>query len=294
MDERITIAGRLASEALEFGASLIVEGVRVDEVIDAIESFVLERDALVAFPPQISMDSFAAHDTARTDDDRVLSGVVKLDVGVSYDGFIGDNALTIDLSGEHAALLRACRSALDAAIAAAAPGAPIDFMSRAIEESITSEGFRPVVNLAGHGVDRFEIHTSPNVPNVAGARGVLEPGMTVAIEPFATNGFGRIKDSGEPEVFRQLAKRPIRDPIARRVLTLISQRRGLPFSARWLAREVGAVRAKHALNILVQNQAVTSYAPLREVQDGVVAQFERTIHVLDDEIVVTTPWVWPR
>ena len=293
MDERITTAGRLASEALEYGASLIVEGALVGEVIDAVESFVLERDAIVAFPPQISMDSFAAHDTARIDDDRVLSGVVKLDVGVSYDGFIGDNALTIDLTGEHTAVLDACRGALDAAIRAAAPGGSIDALSRAIEDTITKAGFRPVANLSGHGLDRFEIHTAPNVPNIAGARGVLEPGMTVAIEPFATDGYGRIKDSGEPEVFRQIAKRSVRDPIARRVVSLVARRKGLPFSARWLAREVGAVRAKHAINVLVQNQVITSYAPLREVQDGVVAQFERTIHVLEDEVIVTTPWQWP-
>jgi methionyl aminopeptidase len=293
MDERIAVAGRLASEALEYGASLITKGVLIGEVIDAIESFVSERDAIVAFPPQISMDSFAAHDTARIDDDRILSGVVKLDVGVSYDGFIGDNALTIDLSGEHTALLEACRGALDAAIAAAAPREPIDLMSRAIEEAITAAGFTPVANLSGHGVARFEIHTSPNVPNVAGARGSLEPGMTVAIEPFATSGYGRIKDSGEPEVFRQVAKRSVRDPIARPVLARIAERRGLPISARWLAHEFGAVRAKHALNVLVQNRILTSYAPLREVQDGVVAQFERTIHVLNDQIVVTTPWEWP-
>ena len=294
MDERILAAGRLASEALEHGASLIVEGARVDETIDAIESFVLERDALVAFPPQISMGAFAAHDTARIEDERVLEGVVKLDIGVCVDGFIGDNALTVDLSGEHSALLDACRDALDNAIAAASPKGPIDEVSRAIEDTIRAAGFRPVANLSGHGLSRYEIHTRPNIPNVAGAHGVLEPGMTVAIEPFATTGFGRIRDVGDPEVFRQSAKRSVRDPITRKALALIARRNGMPFSARWLARETGAVRAKHALNVLVQNQVISSYAPLREVQDGIVAQFERTIHVLDDRIVVTTPWQWPK
>ena len=290
MDERISRAGALASEALEFGASLIVEGASVASVVDAVESFVLERDALVAFPPQVSMNAFAAHDTAGIDDDRVLSGVVKLDVGVAFDGFIGDNALTIDLSGDHADLLGACRSALDAAIDAAAPGAPIDALSSAIERSIRTAGFEPIANLSGHGVARFEIHTAPNVPNVSGASGILEPGMTVAIEPFATTGFGRIMDSGDPEVFRQSSRRSVRDVIARRVLSTIAQRQGMPFSARWLAREVGASRARHAINVLVQNHVLTSYAPLREVQEGFVAQFERTIHVLEDGVVVTTPW----
>lgn len=291
MDERIVRAGALASEALEFGVSRIKEGENVGDVIDAIASFVEERDAIVAFPPQISIDGFAAHDTARIDDERTLSGVVKLDVGVSVDGFIGDNAFTIDLTGNYADLLAACRKALDDALALAAPGVAVDALASVIESAIRGAGFEPIANLSGHGLSQYEIHTAPNVPNVSGATSaVLEPGMHVAIEPFATTGFGRIRDSGDPEVFRQASRRSVRDPIARRALTLISARKGLPFSARWLAQHIGDTRAKHAINALMQGRVLVSYAPLREVQDGIVAQFERTIYVEDDRVVITTPW----
>lgn len=295
MDEAQREAGLLASEALEFGASLVKRGAPLGATLDEIERFIVEEGGDVAFPPQISMNEFAAHDTAGIDDDRTISGVVKLDVGAAVEGFIGDNALTIDLTGEHADLLAACRAALDAALAAAKPNGPISEMSEAIESTIRAAGFSPVENLSGHGLAQYEVHTEPSVPNVAAGRsGTLEPGMTVAVEPFATTGYGRITDQGDPEVFRQAVRRNVRDPIARRVLQVIGARRGMPFSARWLAREVGEARAKHAINALILARIIVAYAPLKEVQGGLVAQFERTIHVHEDRIEILTPWQWPK
>lgn len=295
MEEAQRAAGALSSEALEYGASLVVPGAPLGETLDAVERFILEKGGDIAFPPQISMNEYAAHDTAAVDEERTLAGVVKLDVGAAIDGYIGDNALTIDLTGEHADLLAACRAALDAGLKAAKPNGPISEMSAAIESAIRSAGFEPVANLSGHGLGRFEVHTEPSVPSVSvGKSGTLEPGMTVAIEPFATTGYGRIADHGDPEVFRQAARRNVRDPIARRVLQVIGTRRGMPFSARWLAREVGEARAKHAINALILARILISYAPLKEVQDGLVAQFERTIHVHEDTIEILTPWVWPK
>ncbi len=57
------------------------------------------------------------------DDKTVFSDqIVCLDVGIHVDGFIGDNAVTVDLSGKHENLVKASREALDNAITIMKPG----------------------------------------------------------------------------------------------------------------------------------------------------------------------------
>jgi methionyl aminopeptidase len=110
---------------------------------------------------------------------------------VEVNGFIGDNACTIDLSGNNAELTKASEDALAAAIAAIKEGITLGEIGQAIEGAITKRGFSPVRNLGGHGLDKYEIHTPPSIPNIANNDPIrLEKGQIVAIEPFATSGAG--------------------------------------------------------------------------------------------------------
>lgn len=279
-------AGRIANRILSTGASLVRPGSGVLETVDALEAMVLEADAGLAFPLNCSFNEAAAHDTASEDDERLFSpgDLVKLDLGVHLDGYVADTAVTIDL-GDHAELVRASRAALDAAIALAQPGVTTGELGAAIQAAIEGHGFRPVANLTGHGLNQFLLHGPPSVPNVGHPGGMpLQEGQVVAIEPFASTGSGFVSEAARVEIYGQVAVRPTRLPSARRLLELVRERRGMPFSRRWLdvpKREV-------ALTNLVKQGIVRTYPVLHDLPGSFVSQAEHTLVILEDGCLVTT------
>lgn len=283
-------AGSIAAQSLQYGKSLMKEGALVVDVLDKVEDFMQKQGAGIAFPAQISLNTVAAHACSDLNDETVIGAddVVKLDVGAHVNGFIGDNALTINLSKEHADLIKASRDAVNEAVKIATPGTPVGEIGGVIQDTIMNAGFSPVRNLSGHGLGEFEIHTAPSMPNVRlDESEELEEDMTIAIEPFATNGKGAIADSGSATVFTHIANRPVRSPIARQLLTKIQSYDGLPFAMRWLERDFGSAKTRLGLKQLEQAQCITSHPPLKEIGNGLVAQSEHTVLVKDKPIITT-------
>ncbi len=286
-------AGRIAAQALEHGAALIKPGAIVRDILDSVERFILDNGAGIAFPAQISINEVAAHSCPAEDDDTALKegDVVKLDVGAHVDGYVGDNAVTVNLGPgdeDKARLVEASRAARDAAVQLVKAGVTPDELGRAIEAEITARGFQPVVNLSGHGLDRFVIHTSPSIPNYPnGDRRPLTAGQVIAIEPFATTGKGKIFSSSHPTLFALVALRPVRSPITRQVLERIKGYHGLPFTTRWLTREFGA-KARLTLKELERVGALHAYPPLPEEAKGLVSQSEHTVLVEEDGCRILT------
>jgi len=85
-------AGEIAREALHYGAKFIKIGASLLDVTEKVEDKVKELGGEFAFPPQISLNDIAAHYCADPNDETVFKkgDVVKLDVGVMIDGYIGD------------------------------------------------------------------------------------------------------------------------------------------------------------------------------------------------------------
>jgi len=109
-------AGALAKEVRAFGKALVKTGASYNAVIAAINQKITSLGAIAAFPPQLALNDVAAHYLPQPDEDIIFSDeVVKLDIGVCYNGAIGDCAVTIDLSGKHQVLIDAAESALLAA-----------------------------------------------------------------------------------------------------------------------------------------------------------------------------------
>jgi methionyl aminopeptidase len=286
-------AGNIAARAREHGAGLIKPGVKLLDVATSVERFIVDHGGGPAFPCCISIDADAAHETPAVLDERVFreGQVVKLDTGVQVDGWIGDTAITVEVGTDrYAALKRATQDALDAALKVVRPGVDIRDVSAAIEGAIRGHGFQPIVNLTGHSVDQYHQHAGVSIPNVAStARGRLEHGMAVAIEPFSTDGVGKIKDSAGGHIYHYMGPRPVRDPTARKALEFIQQKHDkLPFAERWIAEAIPADRVTYTMRLLERAGAVKQYSILREVGGGQVTQFEHTILVLDEGCVVTT------
>lgn len=292
--EKYRKAGAVAAKARAFGATLIQPGARLTEVAEKVEAFIVQEGATPAFPCCISIDADAAHDTPGVLDERVFQDgqLVKLDCGTQVDGWIGDTAITVEVgTSRHAAMQKAVKEALEAGVAAVKPGGvQIREISQAIETVLKSHGLAPIFNLTGHSVDQYHQHAGLSIPNVAEmARGRVEPGTAIAIEPFGTDGAGKIKNSIGGHIYHFMGARPQRDPLARQALEYIQKNHAeLPFAERWVAKAVPENRVTYVMRLLERTGAVKQYPVLREVQNGQVAQYEHTVLVLPDEVVVTT------
>ncbi len=168
--EKYKLAGKIAREAREYGAGLVREGASLLEAVNTIEALIISRGARPAFPVNIAINDVAAHFTPRHDETglRFARGdVVKLDVGVHVDGYIGDTATTIEVgAGAWSDMKKAAEEALAAALELLRPGADLALVGQAIETTIAARGFKPIENLTGHSLERNVLHAGISVPNI--------------------------------------------------------------------------------------------------------------------------------
>jgi len=123
--------------------------------------------------------------------------IVSLDVGVIYNGFVGDNARTVAVGGcslDAQRLMDVTEKALYEGIAQAVPGNRVVEISRSIQNYVENHGFSIVREFVGHGVGRT-MHEEPQVPNFVEGKSSpkLRPGMTLAIEPMVNSGQSGVK-----------------------------------------------------------------------------------------------------
>lgn len=287
--EKYKKAGRIAAEALAFGKNLIKPGTPLLEVVEKTEEKIAQLGGNLAFPVQIALNDIAAHFCPDIDDKIILNDqIASIDIGVHIDGFIGDNACTVDLSGKRTELIKASEEALQEAIKVVRAGVTLGKIGAAIHDAITKYGFSPVINLSGHGVDKFNIHSKPNIPNFnTKNKTQLEEDMVIAIEPFASSGAGIIYESGSGSVFTLVEKKPVRDPITRQVLAEIEKYENLPFARRWLQKKFTPAKANFGLLQLKKIGALHEYPPLVDKNHGLVSQAEHTVLVKDKAIILT-------
>jgi methionyl aminopeptidase len=282
-------AGRIAAQARDYGKSLIKPGVKLIDVCNAVDAKIRELGAEPAFPAQISCDHIAAHFCPAMDDTTVFDKqVASLDVGVHVNGAIGDTAVTVDLSGQHADLVKASQDAVEAALKMVQIGTKLGDIGKAIQEVIISQGFAPIRNLSGHGLARFEIHTEPTIPNIdTGDETELEDGMFIAIEPFASTGSGIVQESGEATIFSVVDIKGVRSPYAKEVLGELKQYATLPWTTRWLTTKLGVGKTRFGIRELEQSGIIHGYPPLVDSQKGITSQAEHSVYVCDKPIVLT-------
>ena len=285
-------AGRITAQARQYALEVVKPGVKLLDAAELIEKKIADLEGQPAFPVNISLNDCAAHYTPQPNDPAVFSDqLVKVDVGVHVDGCIGDSAITIDLSGKHAALVQSARDALDAAIHALKAGASLGEIGKTVHATITSKGFAPVINLSGHGLRKYVVHDPPNVPNydTHDAR-KLQPGQVIAIEPFASTGVGKIYESGNALIFSVGKKAGIRNVLTKKVYVEMEKYKGLPFATRWLAKKFPEAQVSYAIRDLMQLGVLHDYPPLLDEGHGMVAQAEHTIYVGENGIEILTEY----
>ncbi len=296
--KKILLAGKIAGEARDYGAKLVEAGKKASEICELVENFIRERGAEPAFPCNISINEIAAHYTPGLFDDMEIPecAVVKVDVGAHVDGYIGDTAVTVDLCDKYGKLLEASREALNAARRALRSGVNLYELGKVIQNQIRKRGYKVIKNLTGHTIGRYLIHAGISIPNYADRLSIvirIPPNTLLAIEPFATNGRGLVKEGNITNIFSYTGKRPKSElnHIEEKVLEVIEKKfKTLPFTPRWILKELSIDRETldKTIRSLQAKKLLHGYPILIEAGKGVVAQFEHTFLVLKNNVIVTT------
>ncbi|CAB50328.1 type II methionyl aminopeptidase [Pyrococcus abyssi] len=291
--DKLIEAGKIAKKVREEAVKLAKPGVSLLELAEKIEGRIIELGAKPAFPVNLSLNEIAAHYTPYKGDETTLKegDYLKIDIGVHIDGYIADTAVTVRVGMEEDDLMEAAREALESAISVARAGVEIKELGRAIEDEIRKRGFNPIVNLSGHKIERYKLHAGISIPNIYRPHDnyKLREGDVFAIEPFATTGAGQVIEVPPTLIYMYVRDAPVRMVQARFLLAKIKREyKTLPFAYRWLQGEMPEGQLKLALRTLEKSGALYGYPVLREIRNGLVTQFEHTIIVEKDSVIVTT------
>jgi methionyl aminopeptidase len=289
--EKYLKAGAIASKVRAQGAEMIKEGELLLDVAEFIEGETVRLGGKPAFPVNLAIDSVAAHYTPHSNDPlRFKSGeIVKLDLGVHVDGYIADTAITVEVTtGKWTSLIEAARDSLEMVLESLVPGILVRKIGSSVENTIRSRGFEPVSNLTGHSLERYNLHAGVSIPNVDDRTiADLKPGMAVAIEPFATNGAGRVAGRKSGNIFKLLRLKETGDEdIDALVRQIHDEFKFMPFPERWVAKR--SERSEKVLKKLLRHGILATYPILSEVKGGMVSQFEHTVIITERECIVTT------
>ncbi|MCD6248282.1 MAG: type II methionyl aminopeptidase [Hadesarchaea archaeon] len=284
--------GRIAAEVREEVRRMVKPGELLLNIAETAEELIRSKGAQPAFPCNVSVNAVAAHYSPPADDkSRIQEGdVVKVDIGAHIDGYIADTAFTVAVGGKNQEIAEAVEQVLEKAIGMVKPGVNVGEIGATIEEAAKVAGFRPIENLTGHELARWDLHAGITIPNVKEeSEQTVKEGDVLALEPFITNGAGEVEDQPETYIFRFIGVRPVQRRMSLKVLQDISRLyRSLPFAERWLAKRMSRIRLQLTLRDLINAGAIRPYHVLKEREDGLVAQAEHTLIVTKDGCEVTT------
>ena len=202
--ETMARAGRVVADTLARLGESVRPGMTTADLDEIAEEYMRSQGGVPTFkgyrgfPASIctSPNSMVVHGIPgpyRIDEGDLLS----VDVGVTLDGYVADSAYTFavgEIPESSQRLLEAGQAALEAGIEQARAGNRIGDISAAVQRVTEEAGFAVVRELVGHGVGR-SMHEEPQIPNFGepGRGPLLQPGMTLAIEPMLNLGGGAVR-----------------------------------------------------------------------------------------------------
>ncbi|PAF54295.1 type I methionyl aminopeptidase [Helicobacter sp. 13S00482-2] len=199
---------QIVAQTLELLKNNAQEGVTLLELDKMAEDFIRSFSArpafkgLYGFPNAvcISVNDVIIHGIP-TDYSLKDGDIVGFDVGVEFDGWYGDAAISVGvgkISSKDFELIACAKDSLYQAIDNIKIGLRFKELSKIIEESILKKGFVPLRGFCGHGIGRRP-HEEPQIPNylestmtISGPK--IKEGMVFCLEPMICQ-----KD-GEPKI----------------------------------------------------------------------------------------------
>ena len=203
--EKMRVAGRLASEALDFIAPYVEPGITTDEINQLSHDYMVDVQGAVpatlnyrGYPKSLctSVNHVVCHGIPGPK--KLKKGdIVNLDIALIKDGYYGDNSRMYCLDGASVKAKRICKIALECmnlGIEKVKPGARLGDIGQAIQQYAEKNNCSVVREYCGHGVGK-NFHEDPQVLHYgkAGTGPELFPGMIFTIEPMINLGKRHVK-----------------------------------------------------------------------------------------------------
>ena len=195
----------IAAGALKAAGAAVEPGISTEEIDRIAHNFIIKSGAIPTFKGYngypaatcISINDEVIHGIPNKKRIIKAGDIVSIDVGATFNGYVGDNAATFaagNISPEAQRLCDTTRESLYEGIKMAVAGGRIGDIGSTIQRYCEERGFSVVREFTGHGVGK-QMHEDPSVPNFGTpGRGVrLLPGMTIAIEPMINQGGAGIR-----------------------------------------------------------------------------------------------------
>ncbi len=195
----------ISAGALKAAGEAVAPGVSTADINRVAHEYIVKHGAVPTF---LGYNGYPAASCISINDEvihgipnkkRIVKAgdIVSIDVGATFNGYVGDNAATFaagEISPEAQRLCDTTRESLYEGIKAAVAGGRIGDIGSTIQRYCEERGFSVVREYTGHGVGKV-MHEDPSVPNFGTpGRGVrLLPGMTIAIEPMINMGVAGIR-----------------------------------------------------------------------------------------------------
>jgi methionyl aminopeptidase len=197
-------AGRLVAQCHDLVRKNIRPGITTRELDRLVEDYLRSKNAIPTFkgyngfPYSIcaSVNEEVVH--GFPDSRKLKTGdIVSVDIGATYDGYVGDSAKTFcvgEVDDEKRRLVEITRQCFYEGIKFAKESYRLSDISHAIQQCAENAGFSVVRDYVGHGVGR-QMHESPQIPNFGkpGKGPRLQAGMVLAIEPMINAGTYHVK-----------------------------------------------------------------------------------------------------
>lgn len=197
-------AGRIVALALRAVREAVAPGVTTKDLDEVAREVITSHGAIPSFkgyhgyPGNIcaSVNEEVVHGIPGSR--KLQEGdIVSVDCGATYNGFVGDSAVTIPvgkIDPVSEQLLRVTEESLYKGIAAAIVGNRLSDISHAVQVHVEAAGFSVVRDYVGHGIGR-NMHEDPQIPNFGppGHGPLLKPGMVLAIEPMVNVGTYKVR-----------------------------------------------------------------------------------------------------
>ena len=209
--ERMRIAGRLASEVLDFISPHVKAGVTTGKLNDLCHDYMVNVQGTVPAPLNYAPPGYKPYPKSictsvnhqvchGVPGDRVLKpgDILNIDITVIKDGYHGDCSRMFHVGEPSIQARRLVDVTFDCmwrGIRQVRPGARLGDIGAAIQAHAESHGFSVVREFCGHGIGR-RFHEEPQVLHYgkAGTGLTLEPGMTFTIEPMINAGKAGIRE----------------------------------------------------------------------------------------------------
>jgi len=209
--EKMRVAGRLASEVLDFIGPHVVAGITTEELDKLCHDYMVNVQGTIPVPLNYAPPGYTPYPKSicTSVNHQICHGVpgpkklkngdiINIDITVIKDGYHGDTSRMFIVGEGSLAARRLCEITFEAmwiGIEQVRPGATLGDVGAAIQKFAEGFGYSVVREFCGHGIGT-KFHEEPQVLHYGkpGTGVRLQEGMIFTIEPMLNAGRREIKE----------------------------------------------------------------------------------------------------